>query len=744
MSSSIPDLQKLENDNSVNQIYQHNYLEILNLIHNLPGIAYRFIPNNYQETNILFMSKGCLNLTGYTPQELIKKTQDNYTNLIHSEDIDQVRLELSQQLQKQHNYELEYRIITAKDEIKWVLDRGILLKDYGNINQKYLEGFISDITKQKQAEANYRGIVENALEGIFQTSISGQYLSTNPALAKIYGYESSHALINTLTDIKSQLYVNTDQRQKFIQLLQDQEVICNFESQVYRQDGSIIWISENARAVKDESGNILYYEGTVEDITERKRIKEALHFKAFYDSLTNLPNRAFLMNKLNYLLEKCGQDYIKNVENPFQFAILFLDLDRFKLINDSLGHLVGDKLLIQIARRLENCVRKSDTVSRLGGDEFTVILEEVENIEQAVNIAQRIIDTINQPFDIEGNLIYTGTSIGVWVSEKAYFLMDKSLNSFDHLINKASEKLDFIYVKKPEDLLKDADAALYSAKASGKGNYKIFDQSMKQNALEILELEVDLRQAWIDQEFEIYYQPIYHLISQKIVSLEVLLRWNHQVKGVISARKFIKILEESNLIITVEDWLLNTALNQLQSWYNFAFIRGNQEHLFKLHLNLSKKYFLQPNFIDKIEKLLNNYQEIAQFIRFEMNQSHGIKANQESLKKLDYLDSKGIELCLEDFGTKNSSLNDLYELPIQAIKIDPEFVNNIENNPKKEKIVQGIFTLADSLNIQAIAQGIETKDQLIKLQKLNCKFGQGYYFSPPITVSNIEEILDFL
>lgn len=741
MPFSITDFKKLENDNSVNQIYQHNYLEILNLIQNLPGIAYRFIPNNYREINILFMSEGCLNLTGYTPQELIKKTKDNYDNLIHPEDINQVKFQLNQQLQNQNNYELEYRIITAKNEIKWVLDRGILLKNYDNLNQEYLEGFISDITKQKQAEANYRGIVENALEGIFQTSTSGQYLSTNPALAKIYGYESSHALITTLTDIRSQLYVNKDQRQKFIQLLQDQEVICNFESQVYRQDGSIIWISENARAVKDESGNILYYEGTVEDITERKRIKETLHFKAFYDCLTNLPNRAFLMNKLNYLLEKCSQDYIKNVENPFQFAILFLDLDRFKLINDSLGHLIGDKLLISIARRLENCVRKTDTVSRLGGDEFTIILEEVENIEQAVNIAQRIIDTINQPFDIDGNLIYTGTSIGVWVSEKAYFLMNRYSDSLDNLINQSPEKLDFIYVKKPEDLLKDADAALYSAKASGKGNYKIFDQSMKQNALEILELEVDLRQAWINQEFEIYYQPIYHLITQKIVSLEVLLRWNHQEKGVISARKFIKILEESNLIITVEDWLLNTALNQLQSWHNIAFFQGNQEHLFKLHLNLSKKYFLQPNFIDKIDKIFNNYQEITPFICFEMNQSHGIKANQESLKKLDYLDSKGIELCLEDFGTKNSSLNDLYELPIQAIKIDPEFVNNIENNPKKEKIAQGIFTLADSLNIQAIAQGIETKDQLIKLQKLNCKFGQGYYFSPPINVSNIEEIL---
>jgi diguanylate cyclase (GGDEF)-like protein/PAS domain S-box-containing protein len=316
-----------------------------------------------------------------------------------------------------------------------------------------------DITERKRAEealriaeAKYRSMFENALEGIFQSTADGYYISANPALARLYGYSTPDELMERLTDIEHQLYVDPERRAEFIRLLQENDAVSEFESQVCRKDGSVIWISENARAVRDtNTGELLYYEGSVEDITERKRVKEQLQERAFYDPLTGLANRALFMDRLSHTVERAKR------HPEYRFAVLFLDLDRFKIVNDSLGHLVGDQLLVAIARRLERCLRAEDTVARLGGDEFTILLENIEDVNQAIRVAQRIHQELIAPFNLDGHEVFTGASIGIVLSRE---------------VKKGVCPTEY---DRPEDFLRDADTALYRAKALGKGRYEVFD-----------------------------------------------------------------------------------------------------------------------------------------------------------------------------------------------------------------------------------------------------------------------------
>nr|WP_242040756.1 PAS domain-containing protein [Coleofasciculus sp. FACHB-1120] len=433
---------------------------LASLIDSLPGIV--FSCGNDPAWSMTYLSEGCFKLTGYHSEELIGDRAVSYDSITHPEDLPKVLEAIATAITLLKPYVVEYRILTKSGVEKWVWEKGAAVCDSAG-KVLGLEGFITDITERKrteealqQAEAKYRSIFENAIEGIFQTTPDGQYISANPALARIYGYESPTELMGRLTDIKQQLYVDPNRRAEFTRLLQENDAVSDFESAVSRQDGSIIWISENARAVRDCEGKLLYYEGTVEDITERKRAKEHLRERAFYDILTGLPNRALFMERLSQAVERAKQC------QDFQFALLFVDLDGFKKVNDSLGHLVGDKLLVALAqrllgsvRRLETCVRAEDIVARLGGDEFTLLLEAIDDLSHATSIAERINRELIPPFYLDGHEVFTAASIGIVLS-----------SGYD----------------RPEDLLRDADTALYRAKALGKGRYEVFDQTMHSSA----------------------------------------------------------------------------------------------------------------------------------------------------------------------------------------------------------------------------------------------------------------------
>lgn len=427
----------------------------------------------------------------------------------------------------------------------------------------------------------------------------------------------------------------------------------------------------------------------VHDITQRKLIEEQLLHDAFHDSLTGLANRALFMSRLYHSLQ-----LIKRCED-YTFAVLFLDLDRFKVINDSLGHIVGDQLLIAIAQRLQTCLRCSDTFARLGGDEFAILLE---NSNNTTAIAERIQQELKLPFNLNGQQIFATASIGV------------ILNTTDY--------------ERPEDLLRDADTAMYRAKAGGRSRHQVFDISMHDQVVTLLHLENDLRRAIENCELQLHYQPIVSLGSEKIVGFEALVRWQHPTRGFISPTEFIPLAEDTGLIVPLGSWVLREACRQLRTWQmQFAVP-------LTISVNLSVKQFAQLNLVEQISHILNETNLDPSSLKLELTES--LLMEPESVTSiLLQLKALGVCLSLDDFGTGYSSLNYLHRFPIDILKIDRSFIS-ISNSSEKWQIVRAIAMLADSLGMDVIAEGVETKEQLAQLKALKCKYGQGYLFSKPV------------
>ncbi len=565
---------------------------------------------------------------------------------------------------------------------------------------------LGGVFQRQQAEANYRHIFENAVEGIFQTTFDGRYIGANPSLAAIYGYDSPEQLMAELTNIGEQLYVNPQRRQEFIQLLEKHNVVSDFESQIYCRDGSIIWISEFARGVRDARGQLLYYEGSVVDITQRKHSEEQLRYYACHDSLTGLVNRDRFMEKLDEAIQALQAQQISGL------AVLFLDLDRFKYVNDSLGHYIGDRLLQELSQRLRNCLRIGDTLARFGGDEFTIVATEISDLRQAIAIAVRIQDTLNHPFPLEGHEVFARASIGIACS-----------------VGKTCSP-----ACQPEDFLREADTALYYAKNQGKNGYAVFDETMRLVAMRRLQLETDLGRALANQEFQLYYQPIVELTTHRIAGFEALLRWQNLQQEWISPAEFIPVAEEMGIIEPLGEWVLQEACQQLYRWQQY-------DPSLTMSVNLSSKQ-LMPELVDGVDRILKTTAIDGQSLKLEITETVLMSDIERAIAILNELKKRQISLCIDDFGTGYCSLNYLHRFPFDVVKIDRSFVSAIATNSRHGKILPAIVSLARNLQMQAIAEGIESLPQVRQLQKLQCRYGQGYFFYKPMPAQVVENLLN--
>lgn len=559
-------------------------------------------------------------------------------------------------------------------------------------------------TALRHSETKYRSIFENISQGIFQTTPSGRFLSVNPFLAQLLGYASPQALVAAVTDIAT-LYASPERRGQLARETERLGAVRGVESQIYRRDGTAIWISENQRAVAGSTGKLLYYEGTVEDITARRLAEERLQHDAFHDKLTGLHNRAWFTQQLQ-------TEIARSEDSPQRYGVLFVDLDRFKVINDSLGHLVGDDLLVQVAQRLRGIARPDDTLARFGGDEFAILLRQIREAPDAIAVAEALIALLQEPIRLGSQELSIGASIGIALGSSEY--------------------------RRVEEVLRDADLAMYRAKADGGSGYALFEEAMLPQAMTRLQLEHDLQRAIELEELHLYYQPIYALCSGRLCGFEALLRWRHNQKGWIGPTDFIPVAEETGTIHSVGWWALETSFRQLQHWRQvFAAVADAAI----LHVNVSGTQLKQRDFADRIGQLLRTYELPSSAVEIEITETSFFETASLDARILEGLRCLGCKLCIDDFGTGYSSLSRLHALQVDTIKIDRAFVDGIDVDPTKAAIAQTILALARNLGAKVVSEGIETAAQQQKLQDLGCEFGQGFLHSRPLEAKAIDKLL---
>jgi diguanylate cyclase (GGDEF)-like protein/PAS domain S-box-containing protein len=572
-----------------------------------------------------------------------------------------------------------------------------------------LLGISSDITERKAVEAalqasgeRLQSLVRNVSDIFAVLHVDGTVQYVSPAVETVLGHLSEDLSGRNFFDL-----VPSDDRMRAQQLFGE---ICIGggdglgEISLEHADGSsrVFEILGNNLLADPAIQGILV---TCHDVTERKAFEGQLVHQAFHDALTGLPNRALFMDRLERAMTRAERQ-------STAVAVIFLDLDNFKIINDSLGHEAGDRLLMSVAERLPHCVRTVDTVARLGGDEFTVLLEDLTDTAEVAIVADRIITQLLAPLVLHDREVFTAVSLGIAISHGEYGA--------------------------PDDLLRDADTAMYQAKTGGKGRMVTFDRSMNTHALERLELETGLRRALENNEFRLHYQPIISLEKGGVSGVEALVRWEHPRQGLIPPSKFIPLAEETGLIIGLGRWVLEEACRQAVRWQE----ESPETASWVISVNLSARQIQQENLVAEVSRVLRETGLDPERLKLEITESVMMSDSEATLGKLHALKALGVKLAVDDFGTGYSSMAYLSTLPIDTLKIDRSFVNKIGAHPESEAIVRTIVSLAKVLNLQVTSEGIETTEQQTYLQDLACDWGQGYLFAHPLTEGEVSKMLD--
>jgi diguanylate cyclase (GGDEF)-like protein/PAS domain S-box-containing protein len=688
------------------EIVQDDTKMLKTLLATVDGMVYRRRLDS--EWTMEFVSSGCLRVTGHHPGDLLFNNRLTYADLVVPEDRLWVREAITCAVDECRSFDLEYRIVHADGNTRWVWERGTGVTDEHG-KPIALEGLVQDITKRKSAEhalreaqRRFHSLFDNAIEGIFRTTVDGQFLDANPALAHIYGFDSPQDLIRSLRDIGTQLYVERQRRDEFMQIMKTRGSVTSFESQVYRKNGDVIWVSENARALFDEDGSPIGYEGTVEDITERRLYQVRIEHQANYDTLTGMANRSLLQDRLQQAL-------LTAASSGRRIAVAFVDLDRFKYINDSLGHHVGDELLKSVAVRLKSCVRECDTVARLGGDEFVLLINGHTGPEYVRQLMEKMLAAVAQP----------------WAASQGEFLVSCSIGVALH----------------PEDgedaqtLLKHADSAMYRAKDSGRNNFQFFTRELNVLMTEQLELETHLRRALERNQFVLRYQPRVNLATGQIVGAEALLRWRIPQRGTIAPGRFISLAEETGLIVPIGKWVMQTACRQNKAWQEAGLPP------IVVSVNVSARQFRQESLVETVAEVLQTTGLEPRYLELEVTESMVMHDAPQLVAMLDELKDLGVKIAVDDFGTGYSSLSYLKRFPVDRLKVDRSFVEHMTTEADDATIVRAIIALGHNLGLKVVAEGVETAQQARALRAYQCDEAQGFLFARPVSARDIPRLV---
>jgi diguanylate cyclase (GGDEF)-like protein/PAS domain S-box-containing protein len=562
------------------------------------------------------------------------------------------------------------------------------------------------VASKKEEQLRFQAKLLDAVgQSVIATDPEGKVLYWNRGAQELYGWSAGEALGRNLRDltVPDELL---DQAEEIRSELRAGRTWSG-EMLLRRRDGSRVPILGTATPIFDDRGNLAGMIGVSTDISERKALEEELERRASHDLLTGLPNRHAFVERLGHALRRTWRK-----EDSARVAVLFMDLDGFKNVNDSLGHEAGDRLLVTVAERLKNRLRPEDVLARFGGDEFAVLLEMVENPSEALRVVQRIAESLREPFTVDDHQVSVSTSVGI-------------------ALGTAHANDD------PEGMLREADAAMYRAKEQGPGRYAVFDPAMQTRAQERLELEAELRRALEQGEFVLYYQPIVSLRDGTMVGFEALLRWRHPHKGIQRPSAFLPLAEETDLIVPIDGWVLEEVCWQAKRWerdYPSA-------SLVSMNVNLSPRQLKGGGLARTIEETLRRVALKVHTLALDITEGFLLKASEGEARTLDALKTMGIRLDLDDFGTGYSSLSYLKSFPVDGVKLDKSFVEGLAEDTTGMALVHKIIELCHTLGLEVAAEGIETPEQATLLKEMGCDLGQGYYFGRPLPGEEFAERL---
>ncbi len=565
---------------------------------------------------------------------------------------------------------------------------------------------VAEISEREDAPFLLEALMDNLLDAIYFKDLQSRFTRVNQYQAARFGL-ASPALAVGRTDFDFFTDEHASQALRDEQeIIRTGQPLVNVEEKETLASGEFRWVSTTKLPLRDRQGNIVGTFGISRDITERKKVGEQLQHQAFYDPLTDLPNRALFLDRLQHLFHRAR----RSLGNP-RFAVLYLDLDRFKAINDSLGHPVGDEVLSATARRLERCIRPGDTLARLGGDEFTVLLDDVRSEADATGVAERIHEEVAAPLQVGGVEVFTSVSVGIALSSAGYAC--------------------------PEDMLRDADTAMYRAKMGGRARHQVFTGEMHQRAVSSLRLETDLRHAVERREIVPFYQPVVDLDTGTVVGFEALARWRHPTRGLLLPDLFIPVAEESGLVVELGEWMLAEACRQAREWQR----RHPLCSKLGISVNISSRQISQPGLDAEVERVLRATGLDPACLTLEITETalmHNLSVGASVVQRLAAM---SVGLHLDDFGTGYSSLAYLHSFPVQALKVDRSFVNRMDREPHEAAIVKAIVSLAHDLGMEVVAEGVETRAQVAALRALRCGRGQGFLFAEPLPADQAERLL---